>query len=60
MKIPTIERVEAIPFSIGFSTSLRSGQRGLYPKADNVLIRVTTDTGVVGLGEAMAFKQLFG
>lgn len=60
MNIPRIDRIEAIPFSVTFSTSLRSGQRGYFPQADNVLIRVTTDTGITGFAEAMAFKELFG
>jgi len=59
MLIPTIAKIEAIPFTLSFDTSLRSG-RGFFPKAENVLVRVTTDTGVVGFAEAMGFKQLFG
>ena len=59
MLIPTIAKIEAIPFTLSFDKSLRSG-RGFFPKAENVLVRVTTDTGVVGFAEAMGFKQLFG
>lgn len=59
MLIPTIAKIEAIPFTLFFDMSLRSG-RGFFPKAENVLVRVTTDTGVVGFAEAMGFKQLFG
>lgn len=60
VNVPTIERVEAIPFRIPFSTFLRSGLQMHVRQAENVLIRVTTSDGKTGIAEANAFAELFG
>lgn len=60
MGIPKIERIEAIKFSMPFSTFLRAGSKQHVKKADNVLIRVFADDGTAGFGEAMAIAEIFG
>lgn len=60
MHIPVIERIEAIPFRVPFSTFLRSGRQMHVKQAANVLVVLTADDGTVGFAEAMAFAELFG
>ncbi|MFH1952664.1 MAG: enolase C-terminal domain-like protein [Pseudomonadota bacterium] len=55
-----IQKIEAIPFSIPYSKPLKYGLKGYLESADHVLIRVTTDDGVTGLGEAMPRPIIYG
>jgi len=55
-----IEKIEAIPFSIPYSKPLKYGLRGYLESADHVLVRVTTDEGITGLGEAMPRPIIYG
>jgi len=60
MIIPKIQKIEAIKFDMPFSTSLRYGSKGHLKKGDHVLVRVTTDDGITGLGEAWAQPDILG
>jgi L-alanine-DL-glutamate epimerase-like enolase superfamily enzyme len=60
MSTSKIQKIEATKYSLPLAKSLRSGKKRHIKKADHVLIRVTTDDGITGLGEAMAFGHLFG
>jgi L-Ala-D/L-Glu epimerase len=55
-----IRNIEAIPFSIPYSKPLKYGLKGYLQSADHVLVRVTTDQGIVGLGEAMPRPIIYG
>jgi L-alanine-DL-glutamate epimerase-like enolase superfamily enzyme len=55
-----IEKIEAIPFSIPYSKPMKYGLRGYLESADHVLIRVTTEDGITGLGEAMPRPIIYG
>lgn len=58
--IMKIKRIEAIPFSIPYSKPLKYGLKGYLTSADHVLVRVTTEDGIVGLGEAMPRPIIYG
>jgi L-alanine-DL-glutamate epimerase-like enolase superfamily enzyme len=55
-----IARIEAIPLRIPFTTGGPSGVGvwGAGQTVDSLLVSVTTDTGVVGWGEAFGFKTI--
>jgi L-Ala-D/L-Glu epimerase len=60
MSFPAITKIEAIPYSIPFSTFLRSGQQIHLKQANNVLVRVTTEDGTIGVSEAMGIAEVLG
>jgi L-alanine-DL-glutamate epimerase-like enolase superfamily enzyme len=55
-----ITRIEAIPLRIPFTTGGPSGVGvwGAGQAVDSLIVSVTTDTGVVGWGEAFGFKTI--
>jgi L-alanine-DL-glutamate epimerase-like enolase superfamily enzyme len=55
-----IQNIEAIPFSIPYSKPLKYGLKGYLESADHVLVRLTTDDGITGLGEAMPRPIIYG
>jgi L-alanine-DL-glutamate epimerase-like enolase superfamily enzyme len=55
-----IKSIEAIPFSIPYLKPLKYGLKGYLKSADHVLVRVVSDDGIVGLGEAMPRPIIYG
>ena len=57
-----IARIEAIPLRIPFKAGSRSGASAWgdsnLPVADSLLVKVTTDEGLVGWGEAFGFRAV--
>jgi L-alanine-DL-glutamate epimerase-like enolase superfamily enzyme len=60
MSLPKIEKLEAIKLSIPLSKLLKFGLRGQERRVDHVLVRVTTNDGITGYGEARAVANLLG
>jgi L-alanine-DL-glutamate epimerase-like enolase superfamily enzyme len=54
-----IASIEAIPYEIPYTTPLRFAS-GEVTLADNVLVRITTDEGIVGHAEAVARPYTYG
>lgn len=55
-----ITQVEAIPFKIPYKTPLKWGLAGYLDAADHVLVRVHTDSGIVGMAEATPRPTIYG
>lgn len=55
-----IEKVEAIPFSIPLKHEVRWGAAGRKTAQEHVLIRVYTESGVVGVAEATPRPTIYG
>jgi len=55
-----ITRVEAIPFKIPFKTPLKWGVSGYLEAAEHVLVKIHTDSGVVGVAEATPRPTIYG
>jgi len=55
-----ITQVEAIPFKIPYKTPLKWGVSGYLEAADHVLVKVHTDSGVVGVAEATPRPTIYG
>lgn len=55
-----VERIEAIPFRIPLKTVSRWGAHGSRSFQDHVLVRVYTDSGLVGIAEAVAALNVYG
>jgi L-alanine-DL-glutamate epimerase-like enolase superfamily enzyme len=60
MASPKIQNIEAIKFSMPFSTSLQYGSKGHLKKGDHVLVRVIINDGSIGLGEAIDSADILG
>src|SRR5690242_2323046 len=54
-----IRSVEAIPFRVPFTVP-RRWARGLLTHADHVLVRITTEDGIVGQAEAPPRPTIYG
>ncbi|MCX5916675.1 MAG: enolase [Deltaproteobacteria bacterium] len=55
-----ISKVEAIPFKIPYKVPLKWGLSGYLDAAEHVLVRVQTDSGVVGVAEATPRPSIYG
>lgn len=55
----TIQRIEAIPYCIDYAKPLRFAS-GSVDKADHVLVRITTESGVVGIADAPPRPYTYG
>ncbi|MHA2790133.1 mandelate racemase/muconate lactonizing enzyme family protein [Corynebacterium sp. S7] len=57
--MPIIKSIEAIPYTIDYETPLRFAS-GMVDKADHVLVRVTTESGIVGIADAPPRPYTYG
>ena len=58
--MPKITKVEAIPFRLPMTSSLKWGAASHMDVVEHVLVRVTTDAGQVGLAEATPRPTIYG
>lgn len=54
MTVSKIEKIEALKFRMPLGIKLKSGKKVEVREVDHVLVRITTDDGITGIGEAMA------
>jgi L-alanine-DL-glutamate epimerase-like enolase superfamily enzyme len=55
-----IQNIEAIPISIPYERPLKYGLRGYLHSADHVLVRIITEDGTTGIGEATPRPIIYG
>ena len=55
----TIKSIEAIPYTIDYAAPLKFAS-GMVEKADHVLVKITTDSGVVGYADAPPRPYTYG
>ncbi len=58
--MPTIAEIHTIPFRLPLKSALRWGQAGHLAELEHVLVRVVTDTGHTGWGEATPRPTIYG